>query len=116
MPQTGLSYGGQRPIRPQQLSCRGNDRSHGHRQPAGDDEFVKILAVDTSGFEGSVALSEDRILVEQRLLTAEGRRHAQTLVSEVDRLLRDQRLRPKDIDAVAVSTKYATAPARPAAP
>ena len=64
---------------------------------------MKILAVDTSGFEGSVALSEDRILVEQRLLTAEGRRHAQTLVSEVDRLLRDQRLRPKDIDAVAVS-------------
>ncbi len=64
---------------------------------------MRILAVDTSGFEGSVALSEDRATVAERQLSAEGRRHAQTLVSEVDALLKEQSLRPSDIDAVAVS-------------
>lgn len=64
---------------------------------------MRILAVDTSGFEGSVALSDDRTVVAERQLSAEGRRHAQTLVSEVDALLKEQSLQPSDIDAVAVS-------------
>jgi tRNA threonylcarbamoyladenosine biosynthesis protein TsaB len=64
---------------------------------------VKILAVDTSGFEGSVAISEDRHVLNQRCLNAEGRRHAQMLVLEVGELLKSQRLKPADIDIVAVS-------------
>ncbi len=64
---------------------------------------MKILAVDTSGFQGSVALSDDRSVIAERQLSAEGRRHAQTLVSEVDVLLKQQSLRPSDINAVAVS-------------
>lgn len=64
---------------------------------------MKILAVDTSGFGGSIALAEGRDLLEERELPTEGRRHAQTLVAEVDNLLRDQQLKPTDIDAVAVS-------------
>lgn len=63
---------------------------------------MKILAVDTSGFEGSIALSDDRHVVAEYALPG-GRRHAQTLVLEVDRLLRTHTLRPREIDAVAVS-------------
>lgn len=64
---------------------------------------MKILAVDTSGFEGSVALSEDRDVVAQRALSSEGRRHAQTLVLEVAELLKRSKVAPADIDVVAVS-------------
>jgi tRNA threonylcarbamoyl adenosine modification protein YeaZ len=68
-----------------------------------ETHLVKILAVDTSGFEGSVAISEDRHVLNQRCLNAEGRRHAQMLVLEVGELLKSQRLKPADIDIVAVS-------------
>ena len=64
---------------------------------------MKILAVDTSGISGSVALSEGETLIAARCLTAEGRRHAQTLVSEADRLLKELETNPADIDVVAVS-------------
>lgn len=64
---------------------------------------MKILAVDTSGFTGSVAVSDDRVLMEERQLPVEGRRHAQTLVSAADELLKAHSLKPGDIDAVAVS-------------
>lgn len=64
---------------------------------------MKILAVDTSGLEGSVALSDDRALLEERQLPVEGRRHAQTLVSAADELLKAHSLQPNDIGAVAVS-------------
>jgi len=64
---------------------------------------VKILAVDTSGYEGSIAIAEDRHVIEERFLPAEGRRHAQTLVSEVDLLLKALKLTPSEIDCVAVS-------------
>jgi len=64
---------------------------------------VKILAVDTSGFEGSVAISQDRHVLAERCLNAEGRRHAQLLVLEVGELLKSQQLQPTDIDVVAVS-------------
>ncbi|MEZ6128238.1 MAG: tRNA (adenosine(37)-N6)-threonylcarbamoyltransferase complex dimerization subunit type 1 TsaB [Planctomycetaceae bacterium] len=64
---------------------------------------MKILAVETSGDNGSVALSDDRRVVDQRILSTEGRRHAQALVSEVAELLDDCHLKPTDVDAVAVS-------------
>jgi tRNA threonylcarbamoyladenosine biosynthesis protein TsaB len=62
-----------------------------------------ILAVETSGMAGSVAICQGGQLVEQRCLAGEGQRHAQALVSEVDRLLRDRGLHPQDFAGVAVS-------------
>ncbi|MEZ6122292.1 MAG: tRNA (adenosine(37)-N6)-threonylcarbamoyltransferase complex dimerization subunit type 1 TsaB [Planctomycetaceae bacterium] len=64
---------------------------------------MKILAVETSGLSGSVAIAENGHVLQQRVLCAEGRRHAQTLVSEAREVLNSHRLRPSDIDAVAVS-------------
>ena len=64
---------------------------------------MNILAVETSGFEGSIAIKCDGNAVDERFLSAEGRRHAQTLVMEVKRLLLDHHLSPSAIDAVAVS-------------
>lgn len=63
----------------------------------------RILAIETSGYEGSIALSTGETTIEERSLATEGRRHAQTLVSETDRLLRDHSVAPSEIDAVAVS-------------
>ncbi|MEO2014563.1 MAG: tRNA (adenosine(37)-N6)-threonylcarbamoyltransferase complex dimerization subunit type 1 TsaB [Fuerstiella sp.] len=62
-----------------------------------------ILAVDTSGFEGSIAVLNDGRILAERALVAEDGRHAQTLVLQVDRVLRSLQLAPQDIDAVAVS-------------
>ena len=64
---------------------------------------VKILAVDTSGFAGSVALSDDRTVIAQRLISTDGRRHAQTLVLEVSELLKSCNVTSQQIDIVAVS-------------
>lgn len=64
---------------------------------------MKILAVDTSGFEGSVALSDDSNVIAERSLTSEGRRHAQTLVLEVSELLKSCNTTSQQIDVVAVS-------------
>jgi len=62
-----------------------------------------LLAVETSGLSGSLALYESGRLVAERLLESEGRRHAQTLVSESGQLLSSQGLTPGDLSAVAVS-------------
>lgn len=64
---------------------------------------MKILAVDTSGFGGSVACSLASGHVQERPLSTEGRRHAQTLVLEVQSLLQSVDLKPSEIDSVAVS-------------
>ncbi|MCR9198291.1 MAG: tRNA (adenosine(37)-N6)-threonylcarbamoyltransferase complex dimerization subunit type 1 TsaB [Planctomycetaceae bacterium] len=64
---------------------------------------MNILAVDTSGFGGSVACRREGQPVVQRSLSTQGRRHAQTLVLEVRTLLNEVGLRPADIDVVAVS-------------
>lgn len=62
-----------------------------------------ILGVETSGAKGEIALlRDDEVLVEQPLAQA-GRRHAQTLISEVDQVLRRFGLKPRECDAVAVS-------------
>jgi tRNA threonylcarbamoyladenosine biosynthesis protein TsaB len=61
------------------------------------------LGIETSSLPGSVALCRgDRCLVETNL-DAAPRRHAQTLVSKVGRLLRDAGVSVRDIEAVAVS-------------
>ncbi|MDX1966740.1 MAG: tRNA (adenosine(37)-N6)-threonylcarbamoyltransferase complex dimerization subunit type 1 TsaB [Planctomycetaceae bacterium] len=61
-----------------------------------------ILALETSGLQGSIALSRGGVIVS-RQLAREGRRHAQTLTLEIHELLRDQQVAPQDLDAVAVS-------------
>lgn len=89
-----------------------------------------LLAVETSGHEGSVALltdgddlqrlpelphdcglNEDRgsvvraneFRISERQLQTSKRRHAQTLVGDADELLRQHQLTPTEISAVAVS-------------
>lgn len=62
-----------------------------------------LLAVETSGLSGSLALYADGGLLAERVLESEGRRHAQTLVSEAGQLLSSQGLTTGDLTAVAVS-------------
>lgn len=62
-----------------------------------------ILAVDTSGMCGTLALQRDGKLLEERELEQSRRRHAQTLISEVQKLLQDSGLSSSDVDIVAVS-------------
>jgi tRNA threonylcarbamoyladenosine biosynthesis protein TsaB len=64
---------------------------------------VRILGIETSGPDGSVALVRDDQVVSERRLATANRRHAQTLLSEVHSLLESNALRPSQIDAVAVS-------------
>jgi tRNA threonylcarbamoyladenosine biosynthesis protein TsaB len=62
-----------------------------------------ILGIETSGQDGSVALMRDRQLFAERRLATAGRRHAQTLLKEIQDLLQAARVRPAQVDAVAVS-------------
>lgn len=62
-----------------------------------------LLAVETSGMQGSIALLQPAGTVTERPLQSAGRRHAQTLVADVAQLLQDCGSRPSDISAVAVS-------------
>lgn len=69
---------------------------------------MKILAVDTSGMVGSIALLTDGgpghgIEIAERKPSTAGRRNAQTLVSDIDKLLREHQIAADDVDAVAVS-------------
>lgn len=61
-----------------------------------------ILALETSGLQGSIALSRGGVITS-RQLAREGRRHAQTLTLEIHELLRDEQVTPQDLAAVAVS-------------
>lgn len=61
-----------------------------------------ILALETSGPIGSIALCDDTQCVEERSLELAGR-HGQTLIPEIHRLLADHRLTPADCTALAVS-------------
>ena len=65
--------------------------------------MTNLLAVETSGIKGSLALLQDGVVAEERSLAVEGRRNAQTLVSEAAGLLKDHDLKPADVSAVAVS-------------
>lgn len=61
------------------------------------------LGVETSGLIGAVVLRRDGETIESVTLQQAGRRHAQTLVSEVDALLRRANLSVKQLQVVAVS-------------
>ncbi|MBC7815285.1 MAG: tRNA (adenosine(37)-N6)-threonylcarbamoyltransferase complex dimerization subunit type 1 TsaB [Planctomycetaceae bacterium] len=61
------------------------------------------LGVETSGLTGAVVLRRDGETIESVAIQQAGRRHAQTLVSEVDALLRRANLTAKQLQVVAVS-------------
>ncbi len=65
--------------------------------------FMLTLGIETSGPVGSIALISNDKCLEQRVLKQRGRRHAQTLVSEIDSLFRAHEYVANDCDAVAVS-------------
>ncbi len=62
-----------------------------------------ILGIETSAAAGGVALMEDGRLLAERPLTAPGRKHAQTLTVEMDRLFHETGRSPADCEGVAVS-------------
>lgn len=61
------------------------------------------LGIETSVFIGSIALVDDGSIIAQRRLDQSGRRHAQTLVSEIVALLQQANLAARDCQLVAVS-------------
>jgi len=61
------------------------------------------LGIETSGLAGLVALRRDGILLEERELEHTRRRHAQTLILELQTLLRNHQLAPTDVNIVGVS-------------
>ena len=63
---------------------------------------MKLLALETSGLSGSVALWDNGTVTERSLAT-EGRRHAQTLIAELKSLLDERGVKLADIDGIAVS-------------
>ncbi len=62
-----------------------------------------LLAIETSGMQGEIALADSGNVLEERSLCTEGRRHAQTLISEVQQLLQQRGLKSADLSAIAVS-------------
>lgn len=63
---------------------------------------MQLLALETSGLSGSVALWDSGTVTERSLAT-EGRRHAQTLIAELKLLLDSAGVKLTDIDGIAVS-------------
>src|SRR4051812_47674672 len=61
------------------------------------------LAIETSGPNGSVALSRDGALIDVQTLEREGRRHAQTLVVTIKSMFERAGLRAADCNVVGVS-------------
>lgn len=61
------------------------------------------LAIESSGKTAAIALSRGSGAPIERILSDVGRRHAQTLVSEIDILLREQGMAAKDCALIAVS-------------
>lgn len=62
-----------------------------------------VLGIETSGLDGSIALTQDGECLGESALNAPGRRHAQSLVLEIRQLLTANDLKAGDVDAVAVS-------------
>ena len=62
-----------------------------------------LLAVETSGLSGSIALFSEGKVYREQSLGADGPRHAQALVRETDVLLRNAGLTVSDLTSVAVS-------------
>lgn len=61
------------------------------------------LGIETSQRQGTVALVRDGKYLDERILSTGGRRHAQSLVAEIDVMLREHDATPADCDVVAVS-------------
>lgn len=61
------------------------------------------VGIETSGTIGSVAVLRDGVLLAERTLGETGRRHARTLIAELDELLKGENIGPKTVDDVAVS-------------
>lgn len=61
------------------------------------------LGIETSGLAGLVALRRDGQLLEERELEHTRRRHAQTLIQELQTLLQNHSVAPWDVDLVGVS-------------
>ncbi len=61
------------------------------------------LGVETSGMTGTVALRQSGQTVESVSLQQTGRRHAQTLVAEVDAMLRRAGISSQQLSTIAVS-------------
>ncbi len=62
-----------------------------------------VLGIETSGLSGSVALHREGQCLQLRSLDQAGRRHAQSLVLELQHLLTEFQIPPTDVDAIAVS-------------
>lgn len=61
------------------------------------------LGIETSGWDGSVALVKDRTTLAEIILPREGRRHAQMLVPKIGELVESCDLKLTDLDQIAVS-------------
>ncbi|MFK7777616.1 MAG: tRNA (adenosine(37)-N6)-threonylcarbamoyltransferase complex dimerization subunit type 1 TsaB [Gimesia sp.] len=61
------------------------------------------LGIETSGRYGSIAIYSGQQIIAQIELQKQGKRHAQTLVSEVKKLLDQLKITPNQITAVGVS-------------
>ena len=61
------------------------------------------VGIETSCRQGSVALLHDEQPVALRTLSQGGRRHARTLVDELQQMLTEAHLAPQDCDLIAVS-------------
>ena len=62
-----------------------------------------LLAVETSGTQGSIAIFAGTQVLCERVLSVSGPRHAQTLPAEVAAALADNNLQPNAIRSIAVS-------------
>src|SRR5687768_17602158 len=64
--------------------------------------LVLVLAIETTGLSGSVALADDSNLLAERTLT-EGQRSAQSLIPSIDQLLRGAGRQVADIGLIGVA-------------
>lgn len=62
-----------------------------------------LIGIETSGLTGSVAIARDEKCLDCRSLDQPGRRHAQSLVLEIQQMLAASGITPRQVDAVAVS-------------
>lgn len=62
-----------------------------------------ILGIDTSGQAGSAAICRGDEIVAEAALEQAGRRHAQTLVSQIAAMLKAQQLSPGELNAIAAT-------------
>ncbi len=66
-------------------------------------DHSSLLAIDTSGQAGSIALVRDGVLLAEKQLAQSGRRHARTLVAEMSAIFTECGMAPAECNAVAVS-------------